>query len=44
MKMVEEKMEQIKAAYERSTLPNQPDLKKAEQLLVSIRMGFYHLI
>ncbi len=41
MRMVEEKMKQIKVAYENSTLPNQPDLKKAEELLVSIRMEFY---
>ncbi|MGX5688332.1 DNA polymerase beta superfamily protein [Arcticibacter tournemirensis] len=44
MRMVEEKMKQIEVAYENSTLPNQPDLKKAEDLLVSIRMGFYKSI
>lgn len=41
MYMVEEKMEGIKALYEKSDLPDQPDIKKAEALLVEIREGFY---
>ncbi|SEO38645.1 DNA polymerase beta superfamily protein [Mucilaginibacter sp. OK283] len=41
MKMVEEKMESVKAAYETSTLPERPDMDKTELLLVQIREAFY---
>jgi hypothetical protein len=41
MQMVEEKMEVIKELYEKSDLPEQPDVKKAENLLVHIREEFY---
>jgi len=41
MQMVEEKMEKIKALYEKSTLPEQPDFKKAENILIQIREEFY---
>lgn len=41
MKMVEEKMESVKAAYETSALPERPDTHKAELLLVQMREAFY---
>jgi predicted nucleotidyltransferase len=41
MQMVDEKMERIKGLYEKSDLPDQPDIKKAEHLLVEIRDAFY---
>ncbi|MGY4539882.1 hypothetical protein ACVW0P_004323 [Mucilaginibacter sp. UYNi724] len=41
MQMVEEKMEQIKATYEKSSLPDRPDIQMAEDILVRIRMSFY---
>jgi hypothetical protein len=41
MKMVEEKMESVKAAYETSGLPERPDMDKAELLLVQMREAFY---
>lgn len=41
MKMVEEKMERVKAAYETSSLPERPDINKAELLLVQMREAFY---
>ncbi len=41
MKMVEEKMESVKAAYETSALPERPDMGNAELLLVQIREAFY---
>jgi hypothetical protein len=41
MQMVEEKMERIKNLYQRSTLPDNPDVSKAEELLVTIRSQFY---
>jgi len=41
MQMVEDKMEWIKAAYEKSALPNVPDIRIAENLLVQIREEFY---
>lgn len=41
MQMVEEKMERIKKLYEESDLPNQPDVKKAEHILIQIREDFY---
>ena len=41
MKMVEEKMEQIKVVYEKSVLPDRPDIQIAENILVQIRERFY---
>ena len=41
MKMVEEKMERIKTAYEKSALPDRPDIQIAENILVQIRESFY---
>jgi len=41
MQMVEEKMERIKMLYEKSDLPAQPDIEKAESILVQIREEFY---
>jgi len=39
--MVEEKMIKIEEAYSKSDLPEAPDSRKAEDLLVCIREGFY---
>ncbi|MCQ6960428.1 DNA polymerase beta superfamily protein [Mucilaginibacter aquariorum] len=44
MRMVEEKMEQIKSAYEKSSLPERPDIQMSEELLIQIRGQFYSLI
>jgi hypothetical protein len=44
MQMVEEKMERIKVAYEKSALPDSPDLKLAENVLVQIRDRFYNIL
>lgn len=41
MRMVEEKMEQIKAAYDKSTLSDRPDIHIAENILIQIRSAFY---
>jgi predicted nucleotidyltransferase len=41
MQMVEEKMERIKGLYEKSDLRDQPDIKKAENILIEIREEFY---
>lgn len=41
MQMVDEKMGKIKALYEKSTLPELPDIKKAENVLIQIREEFY---
>jgi hypothetical protein len=41
MLMVEEKMETIKEAYEKSALPDKPDVQIAEKILVQIRESFY---
>jgi hypothetical protein len=41
MRMVDEKMEQIKAAYEKSSLPERPDIQMAEGILIEIRDRFY---
>lgn len=41
MHLVEEKMEHIKELYQKSTLPDHPDIAKAEELLVSIREIVY---
>ncbi|BAU55981.1 nucleotidyltransferase domain-containing protein [Mucilaginibacter gotjawali] len=41
MNMVEEKMEKIKGLYKKSDLPEYPDLKKAEDILIEIREEFY---
>jgi len=41
MQMVEEKMEYIKAAYQKSSLPERPDIGLASDLLVEIRETFY---
>jgi hypothetical protein len=41
MRMVEEKMSGIEAAYERSDLPEAPDDRLGEELLVRIREEFY---
>jgi len=40
MQTVEEKMEHIKSAYEKSILPDRPDVQIAESLLVQIRNKF----
>jgi hypothetical protein len=42
MEMVKEKMERIKDLYEKSDLQEQPDVKKAENLLIRIREEFYN--
>ena len=42
MKMVEEKMERIKVVYEKSTLPERPDIQFTENLLIQVREKFYH--
>lgn len=41
MSMIEEKTELIKELYEKSSLPERPDFKKAEAILVQIREDFY---
>ncbi len=42
LKMVDEKMEKMDDLYARSALPDTPDLKKAEEILVNIRAAFYN--
>jgi len=42
MKMVDEKMERIKELYENASLPSQPNLEMAEDLLIRIRSEFYN--
>jgi predicted nucleotidyltransferase len=42
MNMVAEKMEKIKTLFETSDLPDQPDFKKTEQILVEIRETYYN--
>jgi predicted nucleotidyltransferase len=41
MRMVEEKMEQIKLAYDKSTLTDRPGIHMAENILIQIRADFY---
>jgi hypothetical protein len=41
LKMVDEKLEKMDDLYERSGLPEAPDIAKAEAILVSIREQFY---
>jgi len=41
MKMVEEKMEQIKVVYSKSNLPGKPDINQTEKLLIKIREEYY---
>lgn len=41
MHMVEEKMKRIKLLYQQSALPEQPDINKAEALLLECRTGYY---
>jgi hypothetical protein len=41
MKMVEEKMEQIKVVYSKSNLPGKPDINQTEELLIKIREEYY---
>jgi hypothetical protein len=41
MQMVNDKSEQVKKAFDKSDLPEMPDIKKAENLLVQIREEFY---
>lgn len=41
MSMIEEKTELIKELYEKSSLPERPDFKKAEAILVQIREVYY---
>ena len=44
MQMVEEKMELIKLAYEKSTLLDRPDNQIAEDILIQIRTTFIELL
>ncbi|MDT3401387.1 DNA polymerase beta superfamily protein [Mucilaginibacter terrae] len=39
--MVEEKMEHITALYQKSALPDKPDIQLAENILIEIRTEFY---
>ncbi|WP_367867618.1 nucleotidyltransferase domain-containing protein [Pedobacter sp. WC2423] len=41
MSMIDEKMELIKELYEKSSLPERPDIKKAESILLQIREAYY---
>ena len=43
MQMVEEKMAQVKIAYEKSALPDYPNILLAENILVQIRNRFYEI-
>ncbi|WP_413667115.1 DNA polymerase beta superfamily protein [Mucilaginibacter sp. Mucisp86] len=43
MKMVDEKMQHINELYRTSTLPDKPDVQKAEAILLQIRTEFYSL-
>ena len=42
MQMVEEKMNKIKEVYAKADLPDQPNEKKAENILIEIRDKFYN--
>ncbi|GAC1306567.1 MAG: hypothetical protein NVSMB24_17080 [Mucilaginibacter sp.] len=42
MQMVDEKMDRIRDIYAKSDLPDQPDAKKAEDILIEIRDRFYN--
>ena len=42
LQLIEDKMEKIKILYEKSDLPEKPDPKKAESLLIEIRGRFYN--
>jgi hypothetical protein len=44
MQMVGKKMEQIEVLYQNCDLPVQPDVNKAEELLVGIRERFYDFL
>jgi hypothetical protein len=44
LRMAEEKLERIEELYKRSYLPDVPDTKKGEALLVQIRESFYRLV
>jgi hypothetical protein len=39
--LVDEKMEKIKQLYQKSDLPEKPNEKKAEEVLIEIRERFY---
>jgi uncharacterized protein len=41
MQMVEEKMEQVKIAYDKSELPDKPDVQLVERILVQLRSDIY---
>jgi hypothetical protein len=41
MQMVQDKMDRIKTVYETSSLPDKPDMQKAEHILIQIREDFY---
>lgn len=41
MQLVEEKMDRIKELYKNADLPEQPDIKKAEDISIQIRTKFY---
>ncbi|HEY8782031.1 MAG TPA: nucleotidyltransferase domain-containing protein [Mucilaginibacter sp.] len=41
MQMVDDKMERIKGLYQKSGLPERPDIKKAENILIEMREEFY---
>ncbi len=41
MKMIDEKMEQIKDLYQKSDLPDRPNTNAAEDILIQIRKCFY---
>ena len=43
VKQAEEKIERIKELYERSDLPDMPDRDQAEELLITMREGFYKI-
>ena len=43
MQMVEDKIEVIKQAYEKSALPDNPDCNKAESVLIEIREKVYKM-
>jgi len=43
MQMVEVKMEEVKLAYDKSELPDSPDIQIAENILVQIRERFYEI-
>ena len=43
IQMVEEKIMQVKAAYDKCDLPDKPDIGKAESILVQIRSDFYRV-